>query len=103
MSFFVSKVYETHTHQVLQELKIKVSFRQVTDSEYQARLEAGGFPPAIAKSTSELTSMVGEGSNYLESPMAGPGVINARDVSSTEKKTLTLINVETDRRSRLSL
>jgi hypothetical protein len=57
-------------------------------------LEAGGFPPTIARSTSELTSMVGEGFNYLESPMAGPDIINARDVSCTKHVSLTFVDIE---------
>jgi len=61
----------------LSELGVKAVFKHSTAAEYTARLEAAGLPAAIAKSTCELTSMVGEGVNYLE----GPGIINARDVS----------------------
>ncbi|KAK3642101.1 hypothetical protein LTR56_010972 [Elasticomyces elasticus] len=62
-----------------------VEFKQVTNSEYQARLEAAGFPRAIAASTTELTAMVGEGGNYLEAE----GILKARDIIDPDYHWIT--------------
>lgn len=55
---------------------MQATFKHLSAKEYRDKLEAMGFPAHIAESTTELTSMVGEGINYLE----GDGIINGRDV-----------------------